>query len=521
VYKLVAVGGKIRGTEIVLNEGANTLGRAPDCDHPLSINGVSKQHMSITVNGKTAFVEDLGSSNGTFVNGKLTKKKTVQNGDKIALPNVIFQVVYVKEKKVVVKKKVAKSNEEAQDDSYELRETMPNDLPGKLKFIFKHRAMSVIYSFNEQYEWRVLMGILLFIFITVNIALTIGPVMLDSKRLLLREIGARGEQFAMEVARANAVALRRGDLDRINTTFLDSEVEGVQSYELFDLEGRIVRPISKLNSYVNDSFSIEAMRFFKGDENIYRTLAKRLGNGEIGIAKAILAAQMQTGRSEPVGIIAIRFKPKSLQAEAANNSSAYMESLITTSIVAVFFFGMLYYMTTKPLEEMRIQVEEVLRGKAKELESKTMFDEIRPLRNTINSILQRIKELQNEDGGEFQEIEDDAVYVRRLYEFMQGAQGPVMVLNSEKNIEHINPEGEDLTGMRESAASGTSLLDSARDQGFAATVIDLADQCANNEGMDQAEPYELTGKNYMVHVNGMVGKDGFVKAFYVTFVLDE
>lgn len=170
---------------------------------------------------------------------------------------------------------------------------------------------------------------------------------------------------------------------------------------------------------------------------------------------------------------------------------------------------------------MRVQIEEVLRGKRKELESKTLMDEIHPLRNTINSILQRIRELQNEDSAEFQDVEDDAAYVRQLYEFMQGAQGPVLILNSEKLIEHINPEGEDLTGMRESSASGTSLLDSARDQGFAATVIDLCDQSANNEGCNQHESYELTGKNYNIHVSSLMGKDGFAKAYYVTFVIDE
>ena len=520
MYKLVAVGGKLRGKEFVLAEGANSIGRSADCDHILEVGGISKKHMSITVNGESAFLEDLGSSNGTFLNGKLVKKKTIKNKDKIALPNVIFQVVYVKEKKVIVKKKVAKSDDEGGND-YEFNETMPNDLPGKLKFIFKNKVMSVIYGFNEQYEWRVLLGILMFIFICLNIAMTIGPILLSSKNLLQREIAARGAQFAAEVARTNAAALRRGDLDRINTTFLDNEVEDVESYELFDLEGRIVRPISKLNAYINDSFSIEAMRFFKGDENIYRVMAKKLNNGEIGIAKAILAHKLQTGRSEPVGIISIRFRPKSLEAEAANNSSAYLESLITTSVIAIFFFGIIYYMTVKPFEEIRRQIEEVLRGKRKELESEVMFEEIRPLRNTINSILQKIRELQSEDSGEFQEIEEDGTYVQRLYEFMQGAQGPVMVLNSEKNIEHINPEGEDLTGMRESSSSGTSLLDSARDQGFAATVIDLADQCANNDGTDQSETYELTGKNYVVHVNGLMGKDGFVKAFYVTFVQEE
>lgn len=520
MYKLVAVGGKLRGQEIVLNEGENSIGRAADCDHALSVNGVSKKHMCITVNGDTCFVEDLGSSNGTFVNGKLVKKATVKDKDKIAIPNVIFQVVYVEEKKVIVKKKIAKAADE-DEDAYSNSETMPNDLIGKLKFIFKHKVMSVIYSFNEQYEWKQMFGILLFLFIAASIGLTIGPVLLGSKKLLITEIAARGAQYAKEVSRFNAAALKRGNLDRINTTFLDNDAQGVVSYELFDLETRIVRPMEKLNSYVNDTFSLKARDYFKNAENITNTFIKGLGDGEIGIARAITAHNMQTAQQETVGIIAIRFKPATLAASAAQNSMAYLESLIITCIVAVFFFGMIYYMTTRPIEEMRIQIEEVLRGKRKELESKQEFEELSPLRNSVNSILQRIRELQNEDSGEFAELEEDGPYVRRLYEFLQGAQGPVMVLNSEKLIEHINPEGEDLTGMRESTAQGTSLLDSARDQGFAATVIDLCDQSANNEGTDQSEVYELTGKNYAIHVNSLMGKDNFAKAFYITFVLDD
>ncbi|MEX0797912.1 MAG: hypothetical protein WD025_00610, partial [Bacteriovoracaceae bacterium] len=92
--------------------------------------------------------------------------------------------------------------------------------------------------------------------------------------------------------------------------------------------------------------------------------------------------------------------------------------------------------------------------------------------------------------------------------------------NSEKMIEHINSEGEELTGMRESAAAGTSLLDSARDQGFAATVIDLCDQSANNDGTNQSEVYELTGKNFAIHVSSLIGKDNFAKGFYITFMED-
>ncbi len=520
MFKLVAVGGKLRGKEFILEEGENSLGRSHDCDHALGVNGVSKKHMQITVNGDSCFVEDLGSSNGTFVNGKLVKKATIKSGDKIAIPNVIFQVVYVKEKKVIVKKQIAKASEE-DEDAYSSVESMPKDLPGKLKFIFKHKVMSVLYSFNEQYEWKVLIGILLFAFVCINVGLTIGPVLIGSKNLLVKEIASRGSQYAKEVSRANAIALKRGNLDRITTTFLDNDAEGVVSYELFDLEGRIVRPMDKLNSYINDELSLMAKEYFTNSENLSRTYKKKLGGEELGIARAITAHNVQTGQQDTVGIIAIRFRPESLVVSAANNSTAYLESLIVTSLVAIIFFGMIYYLTVRPIEEMRTQIEEVLRGKRKELESDQAFEEIHPLRNTMNSILQRIRELQSEDSGEFAELEEDGPYVRRLNEFLQGSHGSAMVLNSEKLIEHINPEGEDLTGLRESTAQGTSLLDSARDQGFAATVIDLCDQSANNDGTNQSEVYELTGKNYMLNVTALMGKDNFAKAFYITFVLDE
>src|SRR5690606_36167657 len=176
------------------------------------------------------------------------------------------------------------------------------------------------------------------------------------------------------------------------------------------------------------------------------------------------------------------------------NSKAYLESLITSGMVAIIFFGILYYMTIRPIDEIKAQIEKVLRGRQKELESKIMFKELYPLRNSINSLLTRVRELQNSESGEVQSMEEDGPYLRSLEEFMAGAQGPVMILNSEKIIQRINPEAEDLIGLRENSASGQSILDTARDQGFAATVIDLCDQSANNEGCNQKEIYEIGGK---------------------------
>lgn len=520
MFKLVVVGGKLRGKEFVLSDGENIIGRGSDNDVVVPVEGVSKRHLKISVNSETAFAEDMGSSNGTLINGKIIKRMTIKDGDKIALPNLIFQVVYVLEKKVIVKKKVVKGGDNDEDAYDDLNQTepMPQNLMGKPIWIFKHKIMPIIYSFNEQYEWSALVGFLLFIFIAINISLTIVPVLSDSRRLLLREVGYRAKQYAAEVDRLNNVYLRDKNLDQIYTGFLDGEdAEGVQGYKLYDMEGRVYRPVAELNTIVNESFAVDALKYFKVEKNQDQEVIRREGN-IVRVARAIKAHDKMLGRDVVVAIISLTFAPTSLATEAANNSKAYLESLVTSGMVAIIFFGMLYYMTVRPLEEMKLQIERVLRGRQKEVESKILFKELHPLRNSINSIMTRLKELQSADSGEVQSMEEEGPYLRALEEFMAGSQGPVMILNSEKVIQRINPEAEDLIGLRENSAAGQSILDTARDQGFAATVIDLCDQSANNEGCNQKESYEVGGKQISINVVSMMGKDKFAKGFYITFV---
>ncbi|MBT4792692.1 MAG: FHA domain-containing protein, partial [Halobacteriovoraceae bacterium] len=295
MFKLVAVGGRLRGKEIILNDGVNLFGRAVDSDHVMEVDGVSKKHMQITVNGNNCFLEDLGSSNGTFVNGKLIKKKTVTDSDRIALPNVIFQLVYVTEKKKVIKKKVLKSDEE---EFIDFKESKPTDFLGKIKYQFKYNAMKVIYSFNEQYEWNVMLGILMFIFVCGNIYLSIGPVLIESEGMVYSEIIARGKQYAEEVARKNAVHLSRGDLQQIDTAFMNKlQGDGVESYELFDMDGRIVRPAKNIDNIVNDIFSVAAKNKLSKVTHLKNSYVDvGLEDGVIGVAKTLMVSNLKTGQ---------------------------------------------------------------------------------------------------------------------------------------------------------------------------------------------------------------------------------
>ena len=53
--------------EIVLREGAGTVGAAPESDYVIDVDAVSGTHAKVEVRGRKVLVTDLGSTNGTSV----------------------------------------------------------------------------------------------------------------------------------------------------------------------------------------------------------------------------------------------------------------------------------------------------------------------------------------------------------------------------------------------------------------------------------------------------------------------
>ena len=516
MFKLIIVGGKGRGKEFDLSDGDNVVGRDEGCDIHIPVQGISKRHFNLTVMDNAIYFQDLESSNGTFYNGKITKKAIIHPGDKLAVPDVIMQVVRIGESQLTINSQV---DEQEEEGNFLKGGVPPAAFLPKIIHLFKYRLMPIIHGFNEEYEWRVLLGIIFFVFTLSTIVLTIFPVLQDSRKLLLYEIARRGAHYADQIGRLNARALSLKQLERVDTRFLDSE-EGINSYELFDIEGRIVRPLSKLNEYIEDSFSILSREWATEQTQSNDTvLKKRLSDGEIGVAKKIMAYDTKTGVEVPVGIIAIRFAPKSLAIEAAKNSKAFFEALTISTIVAILFFGIIYFLTLRHMEEMLFQIEQTLKGKRKGVDSRYLMSELNPLRSSINSILQNIRELQSDsEEVETMEVEEDISYVNILGQFIKGSGIPTIILNSEKRIEGLNVQAEDLTGIRENASQGQDLIEVAREEGFSATIVDLCDRSANDNGQCQEGEYELSGKQYSIYVNSLMGRDNFTKAFYVTFV---
>jgi len=66
----------------------STIGRAPDCDIHLDARSVSRNHARLFYEGGHFWIKDLGSANGTEVNGKKVKLQMLADGDKLAFGDV-------------------------------------------------------------------------------------------------------------------------------------------------------------------------------------------------------------------------------------------------------------------------------------------------------------------------------------------------------------------------------------------------------------------------------------------------
>ena len=89
---LLALFGPKRGVRLEIEQTA-TLGRSSDADLQLVDGKVSRQHCRFTIRNGRLEVEDLGSHNGTYVNGeKLTAARALAAGDEVAVGDSLFLV---------------------------------------------------------------------------------------------------------------------------------------------------------------------------------------------------------------------------------------------------------------------------------------------------------------------------------------------------------------------------------------------------------------------------------------------
>lgn len=89
---LTIVAGPGSGRGFILPLGPTVLGRGQDADVVLADSSVSRRHAELDAGAAKVVIRDLGSSNGTFVNGaRLTGSTELHDGDEVRVGSVVLR----------------------------------------------------------------------------------------------------------------------------------------------------------------------------------------------------------------------------------------------------------------------------------------------------------------------------------------------------------------------------------------------------------------------------------------------
>ena len=93
-FALRFISGKYQGGEYPLAEGQEiVIGRSSELDMVLVEEMVSRKHARIALTEGAISIEDLGSTNGTFVNGEKVQQGNLREGDRVLIGTNILKVV--------------------------------------------------------------------------------------------------------------------------------------------------------------------------------------------------------------------------------------------------------------------------------------------------------------------------------------------------------------------------------------------------------------------------------------------
>jgi hypothetical protein len=90
---LVGVQGHLAGRSFPLSDRPLTLGRGPTNDVVLADPAASRAHAEVRMDADGCLLKDLGSGNGTFVNGERVTTARITSGDRISIGNEVFRLL--------------------------------------------------------------------------------------------------------------------------------------------------------------------------------------------------------------------------------------------------------------------------------------------------------------------------------------------------------------------------------------------------------------------------------------------
>ncbi len=539
--------GKLRGKVIALQEGEYLVGRSQECQIVVSEDGVSKKHLRIDVLEDGVVIEDLNSSNGSFVNGVKVQESDVYLEDKVSLYQTTFDLIKVKNQEALSSSQNASSwvsgvpsvassagmasppmgggadgasvdgvgeagVGEALNPSVDGSVAMPSggdsgggsEIQGEvlkltLKNWFKNYLDKVVlpgvYKLPVWIELKWVIGGLLVFFVVTMTALSAIP--------LIRILKASVEQESMNHAESIAVTLAQRNIDSIKSKIHSSASvdyalrrPGVkEAFIINALDGRILAPSDKAHTYSKIPFIHEARK----KETIS---VKKLDNNMVIAMVPIQFFNSKTNSYQAEAYSAVIYSMGALAYGNKRVVSLLVQTCFIALVLGSLLFFFLYKMIEYPVVHLNRQLNSALKDDTLDVQTDYQFSPLQELTSNINSALSRISAAQemSQSIGEY----DRQMEMTHIIEMIGY---PTLGINfTTRKIDACSAHFEEETGVSSERIMNCA-IEEIDDQALKLNITGLLEKVEQHPHEIATDSLEFAGVEFQLSAKGIYGKE--------------
>jgi PAS domain-containing protein len=394
-----------------LKPGKNILGRGRECDIQVLSMGASKEHCEISVLPNKVVISDLGSRNGTMLNGVKIQRGLLKPGDKASIHDVILEIIPA-DAQASVRPRISYQNASVPQSggaaaainiqeslpppmavevpSYMSSEGLVKGLVLQVSDYIERVALPGVYRLPEMAEFKwVLAGFIGFLIVLVTV-LCMLPAMQIGKVSIINESKRRAASLAHSLALLNQTSLLQGNMNAVSTHSFESEDGVKQAFIIQQVDGMILAPATQQGKIPDLSF-VHTARL----EN--KPQVELIDGNLIGASFPIGVFDPNTGEPSVKYHAIVIYDVGTLAFDDGRAISLFMQTLILASLAGVLVFYFMYKMVEFPIVDLNAQLDSALREKKDNLRAGYQYPALQNLVGNINSLLTRY--LHGEGGG--------------------------------------------------------------------------------------------------------------------------
>ena len=550
------------GQIFFLKKGTNTIGRFESCHIKLKTPHISKRHAEIEVSEASLVIKDLGSRNGTSVNGKRIKNHLLQSGDKVLFHNVLADIVNlrpldtkgsssevsnfsrlplqkeggVNESYLETHYSNHKLNNEVSDkvsdevnhgmdeeehlksgeENHSISNESKKENKGFLARYIDRGLMLGLYQLMGWMGFKGVLGLIIGVFIFTFVFLSFIPVIHVFESKAMEESKRRVLTIARTLAQVNRKAILNNLESTASVDIAERETGVLKALIVSSKEGFIISPSFQASRYPKIPFLHSERK--KDTETV-----KIIGDNQVVAFVPILDYNPELNIQTPKAHAVVLYSLKSIAVEKERFLSFFIQTLFIAFLLGGGLFYILYKLTQHPIDKVNEQIDKALKEEGHNIQFPYLYPPMEKLVSNMNSALSRIVYNEDHKDNDFDALQNDgqdrSKEMKDLVQLVGFAAATILV--PENKFGAFNEEFGEKLGFG-SLELDSSSVEEIKDQAFQSNLLGLLEKVKMNPHQSAVDEIEFSGVNYEVVAQPLlVGVKGIAYVLVVLLPINE